>query len=88
LVVAAILGPNMARWLFAGSALLVVSDLVLTVTRLGPLNRAIAVWTPVAPAADWRTVRGDWSRLHAARTGLVLVAAPPSTTALAGVQSG
>jgi uncharacterized membrane protein len=83
-VLAAILASHPARWLFAGSALLVVFDLVLTVTRLVPLNRAIANWLPSAPPDDWRRVRSDWSGLHGVRTGAVIVAAILATVALAG----
>jgi len=81
-VVAAILASHLMRWLFAVSTLLVMFDLVVTVTRLVPINRAIANWLPSAPPADWRQVRRDWSRLHTVRTWPVLVAALLATVAL------
>jgi hypothetical protein len=83
-VVAGALASGHRRWFFATSALLVAFDMLLTVTRLVPLNRRIAGWVAAAPHVDWQTVRNDWSRLHGIRTGAATLAALLSTAALAG----
>ncbi|WP_432974230.1 anthrone oxygenase family protein [Dactylosporangium sp. CA-233914] len=64
-------------WPFAltvAAAVLIVATIVLTVTRMEPLNHLADAWSADRVPADWEAVRRQWLTLHSVRT-VVAVAA-------------
>ena len=62
------LAPGVPRLLGAAASLLLLVDIVLTVTRQLPLNRQIQGWTETTIPDDWRQVRDRWAFHHKVRS--------------------
>ncbi len=66
--------PGIARALSGISALMLLIDMALTVTRQMPLNDQIRGWTITTIPADWWRVRDRWATHHHLRTALAIAA--------------
>lgn len=66
--------PGTARTLGGISALTLLVDMALTVTRQMPLNDQIQGWTITTIPADWARVRDRWATHHHLRSALAIVA--------------
>ncbi|MBB5630214.1 DUF1772 domain-containing protein [Sphaerisporangium krabiense] len=58
----------------AAALIMVILTVVLTLTGLEPLNRAVDAWNPDPLPADWQETRRRWLNLHLVRTALALAA--------------
>jgi uncharacterized membrane protein len=67
LIIAAFLSRGQARWLFGVAAALLIVSLMVTVRVEVPMNRAIAMWDPNTPPANWAQVRDHWLAFHRLR---------------------
>lgn len=56
------------------ATLLTLATVVLTVTRMEPLNVVAGAWDPDRLPADWESVRRRWLTLHTIRTVLAVTA--------------
>jgi uncharacterized membrane protein len=63
--------PRVLAWI---ATALLVTDIVLTVTRQVPLNLTIQGWTETTIPADWTQVRDQWASQHHVRTVLCVMA--------------
>lgn len=61
---------TLTGWLAGVAFVLILSDVLITVRHLVPLNRVIAGYDALNPPPEAGTVRRRWYALHAARTGL------------------
>jgi hypothetical protein len=61
-------------WLSIAALLLLVATIVLTLTKLDPLNQLANSWNADQPPTGWADVRLHWWTLHAVRTALATVA--------------
>ncbi|GAA1281092.1 hypothetical protein Psi02_66520 [Planotetraspora silvatica] len=61
-------------WLTIAASLLLVATIVLTLTKLDPLNQLANSWNVDELPADWSDVRLRWWTLHTARTAMATLA--------------
>ncbi|GAA4557551.1 DUF1772 domain-containing protein [Planotetraspora kaengkrachanensis] len=61
-------------WLTIVALLLLVATIVLTLTRLDPLNQLANSWDADQPPTDWADVRLRWWALHGVRTAMATLA--------------
>jgi hypothetical protein len=59
-----------ARTLSAIAAVLLITDIVLTVRRQLPLNQEIQSWTEATIPGDWAQTRDKWTANHSIRAVL------------------
>lgn len=61
-------------WLVAGSAIAMLSVLVMTRAVNIPINKRLMTWDVSAPPSDWAAVWEPWERIHSRRTVLAIIA--------------
>jgi len=55
-----------------GGLVLMISDMVVTLSFNVPINRKVQSWQPDAPPAEWQRLRDRWERFHSLRTLLIV----------------
>ncbi|MFJ4654532.1 anthrone oxygenase family protein [Nocardia sp. NPDC088792] len=76
-VASAAMGARHGRrvWIFElGAATLIGAAILVTVTRMEPLNHQANSWDPDNPPADWETIRSHWLAWHDLRTAFAVAA--------------
>jgi hypothetical protein len=68
------IGSGLPLALGCAAAVLLVLDIVFTITRQVPLNARIQSWTDATIPADWSRTRDQWANQHLLRTAICLVA--------------
>lgn len=67
----------------AAGTLLAIGVIAISVGVNVPINKLVCEWAPDAPPANWAAVRARWTRFHAIRTNMSLVAFACSLAAAA-----
>ncbi len=63
---------NQGKALRIVSGVIVAASIVLTVTRLVPINNRVAAWDLSDLPPDWKSDRSVWDQLHAIRVLMLL----------------
>ncbi len=74
LAVIAAVAPGAARMLGIAAALMLLADIVLTITMQLPLNRQIQAWAEAGIPANWSDARDRWGAHHNIRATLAALA--------------
>jgi hypothetical protein len=68
------LGTGWPRWIGAIAMMLIIADIVMTISRQVPLNQEVQSWSETTIPAHWRSVRDQWAAQHRLRLALCTLA--------------
>ncbi len=52
---------------------LVLSDMIVTLTKNVPINRKVQSWEVDSPPDEWKSLRDRWEKFHSIRTLLIVL---------------
>lgn len=61
-------------FLAAASTIFLLASILLTVTRLVPINNQVSHWNLASLPNDWQQLRNQWDRLHRVRVLILMIA--------------